>query len=239
MQSKIIILNSSDISVSMGNKCIDRAKQFGVNLTKFDAIHGAEAPAIIEELGLRQYKFKMKGGRLGVLGCFLSHYFLWLECIEADEPYMIFEHDSYMLRSLPDGVLDLFTGILKLDHLNPYVGSYTTDINKQSNDQQQVWSLNDVEDFDPKFVLGTGKRYSKGGYGYIIKPDAARGIVNEVLEYGFRPADHQLHTSQEYNVDVQHILPSIVRIHPEYSENDLMKSASLTRNLEANSTQSQ
>jgi len=101
MQSKIIVLGSSDISVSMGKKCIARAKDFDVELEIFDAIHGEDAPEVIKELGLRQYRAKMKGGRLGVLGCFLSHYFLWHECVEANEPFMIFEHDAYMLRPLP------------------------------------------------------------------------------------------------------------------------------------------
>ena len=75
MKTKIIVLQSSEISVSMGNKCIARAKEFGIDAEVSNGVHGADAPDILKGLGLRQYKPKMKGGRLGVLGCFLSHYF--------------------------------------------------------------------------------------------------------------------------------------------------------------------
>ena len=231
MQSKIIVLGSSDISVSMGAKCIARAKEFGVELEIFDAIHGADAPEIIKELGLRQYKAKMKGGRLGVLGCFLSHYFLWKECIATQEPFMIFEHDAYMLRPLPKKVLKLFPDILKRDYLNPYDKTYNKEIEEQKDNQQRVWSLHDREEHG-KHIHSHGL-YSIGGYGYIIKPHAAQHILDQINIYGFLPADQQIYTSK--HVDVHHVEPSVVRIHPEYQDDQSMKTLSLTRNLEANS----
>ena len=190
MQNKIIVLGSSDISVSMGEKCIARAKEFGVRLDIFNAIHGADAPEIIEELGLHQYRAKMKGGRLGVLGCFLSHYFLWHECVKANEPFMIFEHDAYMLRPLPKRVLKLFPDILKLDSLDPYRDTYDADLDAQGR-EDTIWSLHDRLDHG-KHIHNKGL-YSIGGYGYIIKPHAAEHLIEKVSVNGFRPADHQIH----------------------------------------------
>ena len=120
MKTKIIVLQSSEISVSMGAKCIARAKEFGIDAEMSNGVHGADAPDILKGLGLQQYKPKMKGGRLGVLGCFLSHYFLWKDCCKDNEPYMIFEHDAYMLRPLPDNILLwLATGLARASPLPP------------------------------------------------------------------------------------------------------------------------
>jgi len=230
MQNKIIVLGSSEISVSMSEKCIARAKEFGFKLDIFNAIHGADAPEIIKELGLRQYRAKMKGGRLGVLGCFLSHYFLWHECVEAREPFMIFEHDAYMLRPLPKKVLKLFPDILKLDSLDPYRDTYNADLDAQGR-EDTIWSLHDRLDHG-KHIHNKGL-YSIGGYGYIIKPHAAKHLIEKVSLNGFRPADHQIHTTDK--IDIHHIAPSVVRIHADYAADSAMKTMSLTRNLEANS----
>jgi GR25 family glycosyltransferase involved in LPS biosynthesis len=228
MKTKIIVLESNEHSATMGQKCISRAKEFGISPEIFSAVDGRDAPAILEELGLRQYKFKMKGGRLGVLGCFLSHYFLWCECVEADEPFMILEHDAYMLRPLPEDIMDRFTDILKLDYLNPYSKMYNNHIVQQQDIEEEIWSLHDREDHG-KFVHSQGL-YSMGGYGYIVKPHAALHLVGETKMHGYRPADHMLYTTEF--TDIQHIKPSIVRIHPEYIEQNAMKTLSLTRNLE-------
>jgi len=230
MKTKIIVLPSSEISVSMGNKCIARAKDFGVDAEVSNGTHGADAPEIIKSLGLRQYRPKMKGGRLGVLGCFLSHYFLWKECVEANEPYMIFEHDAYMLRPLPDNILDLFPDILKLDSLDPYRDTYNAELNAQDR-EDTIWSLHDRLDHG-KHIHNKGL-YSIGGYGYIIKPHAAEHLIEKVSENGFRPADHQIHTTDK--IDIHHIAPSVVRIHADYTDHSAMKTMSLTRNLESNS----
>jgi len=94
-----------------------------------------------------------------------------------------------------------------------------------------VWSLHDREEHG-KHIHSHGL-YSIGGYGYIIKPHAAQHILDQINIYGFLPADQQIYTSK--HVDVHHIAPSVVRIHPEYQDDQLMKTLSLTRNLEANS----
>jgi GR25 family glycosyltransferase involved in LPS biosynthesis len=230
MKTKIIVLQSSEISVSMGAKCIARAKEFGIDAEVSNGVHGADAPDILKGLGLQQYKPKMKGGRLGVLGCFLSHYFLWEECCKVNEPYMIFEHDAYMLRPLPDNVLDLFPDILKLDSLDPYRDTYDAELDAQSG-EDTIWSLHDRLDHG-KHIHSKGL-YSIGGYGYIIKPHAAEHLIEKVSVNGFRPADHQIHTTDK--IDIHHIAPSVVRIHADYAAHSAMKTMSLTRNLEANS----
>lgn len=214
----------------MGAKCIARAKEFDIDAEVFNGIHGTDAPEIIADLKLRQYRPKMKGGRLGVLGCFLSHYFLWVECVTTNVPYMILEHDAYMLRPLPKKVLKLFPDVLKLDSLDPYKDTYTADLDAQPKDLR-IWSLHERKEHG-KHEHARGL-YSLGGYGYIIKPHAAAEIIEQCNRFGFRPADHQIHTTDKINI--HHIAPSVVRIHKDYENHTAMKSMSLTRNLENNS----
>lgn len=230
MRTRIIVLQTSDISRSMGAKCIARAKEFGIDAEIFEGIHGADAHAILTDLRLRQYKPKMKGGRLGVLGCFLSHYFLWQECYKKQEPMMILEHDAYMLRPLPKKILKRFPDVLKLDSLDPYRDTYSTELKKQSQ-ELRIWSLHERKEHG-KYQHYRGL-YSIGGYGYIIKPHAALEILTQCRMFGFRPADHMIHTTKK--IDVHHISPSVVRIHEDYTNHEAMKSMSLTRNLEKNS----
>ena len=230
MKTKIIVLHSSEISQSMGAKCKARAEHFGLEVEIFNGIDGRDAHNILFDLKLRQYKPKMKGGRLGVLGCFLSHYFLWCECVESKQPYMILEHDAWMLRPLPKKVLKRFPDVLKLDSLDPYRSTYSKELQAQS-EELKIWSLHERLDHG-KHKHGKGL-YSIGGYGYIIKPHAAAHIIEQCHAYGFRPADQQLHTTSK--IDIHHVAPSIVRIHKDYINLNTMREMSLTRNLEKNS----
>ena len=214
----------------MGAKCIARAKEFGIDAEVFNGIDGRDAHDILLYLKLRQYKPKMKGGRLGVLGCFLSHFFLWQECVSNNEPYMILEHDAYMLRPLPKKILKRFPDVLKLDSLDPYRDTYNNELASQT-EELRIWSLHERKEHG-KYQHSRGL-YSIGGYGYIIKPHAAHEIITQARLFGFRPADHMLYTTDK--IDIHHIAPSIVRIHQDYLNHSAMKAMSLTRNLEKNS----
>ena len=74
-------------------------------------------------------KYKFKKGRAGVFGCFLSHYYLWKQCVEDNVPYLILEHDGYFLRPLPKDILEKFEDVLKLDGLDPYSKQYDSFFN--------------------------------------------------------------------------------------------------------------
>ena len=51
----------------------------------------------------------------GEVGCFLSHYRLWEQCIAKNEPFLIFEDDVVVERPLPDDLVEQAgTGILFL-----------------------------------------------------------------------------------------------------------------------------
>jgi glycosyl transferase family 25 len=224
MKSFIIRLKNNLISEKYATECVNQAATFGVEVNYFDAINGLEYLGHLEKLKIFP-KYKFKKGRAGVFGCFLSHYYLWKKCMEDGIPYLILEHDGYFVRPLPDDVLDRFDDVLKLDGENPFSKDYDQIINSQN---AQTTSIQKYNNPDAKFLHKneTGN-YMRGAYGYIIKPHAAKIIVDWISVNGFVPADNQLGDAL---VDIQVTVPSVVRLHPAY--NNRIRELSLTSNPE-------
>ena len=224
MKSFIIRLKNNLISEKYATECVNQAATFGVEVNYFDAINGLEYLGHLEKLKIFP-KYKFKKGRAGVFGCFLSHYYLWKKCMEDGIPYLILEHDGYFVRPLPDDVLDRFDDVLKLDGENPFSKDYDQIINSQN---AQTTSIQKYNTPDAKFLHKneTGN-YMRGAYGYIIKPHAAKIIVDWISVNGFVPADNQLGDAL---VDIQVTVPSVVRLHPAY--NNRIRELSLTSNPE-------
>lgn len=229
MKAFIIRLKNNPISEKYADLCVSQAKRFGIDVIYFDGINGLEYPQHLDRLGIRP-RYKFKKGRAGVFGCFLSHYYLWLQCAAGNEPFVILEHDGYFIRLLPDGILDTFSGVLKLDNLDPYSKHYDTAViadldqpvvvSKYHNSQAKT--LNSGSDFVGK--IGTGN-YIRGAYSYIIKPQAAQQLIDWIKSNGFVPADQQIGDAV---VDIQVTVPAIVRLHPDY--HNRIKEISLTGN---------
>jgi glycosyl transferase family 25 len=223
MKSFIIRLKDNSISETHAKECIDQAAKFGISVNYFDAINGLEYPKHLDILKISP-RYKFKKGRAGVFGCFLSHYYLWQQCVKDNVPYIILEHDGYFIKPLPANVLDQFTDVLKLDNNDPYSKGYNRVIEQETNNPVTVEKYQNPA---PKFLEKnqTGN-YMKGAYGYIIKPHAAERILKWISENGFVPSDQQI---GDAIVDIKVIHPTVVRLHPNYfrKTGDL----SLTANL--------
>ena len=116
MKTYIIRLKDNPISEKYATECVDQAATFGIEVNYFDAINGLEYLDHLDKLKILP-KYKFKKNRIGVYGCFLSHYYLWNQCVEDNIPYTILEHDGYFINPMPDDVLENFTDVLKLDNL--------------------------------------------------------------------------------------------------------------------------
>ena len=131
---------------------------------------------------------------------------------------MILEHDGYFIKPLPDNILDTFTDVLKLDTLDPFSKQYNNLITEQQSQPLVIskYYNSQAKTVDPTLNWGekikTGN-YIRGAYSYIIKPHAAKKIINWIDENGFVPADQQIGDSV---VDIQVVTPTIVRLHPDY-----------------------
>lgn len=223
MQARIIRVKGIGLSEQLAQSCIEQAKQFGINVVAVDGINGLEYQSHLDRLQIKPLK-KFKKGRPGVYGCFLSHYYLWKECADSTEPYLILEHDGWFVRPLPNDIMLQFDHVLKLDAVNPYSITYPQTLEQQSNLSTTIYTIKheDSAVADPVY-------YSRGAYAYIIKPTAAKLIINWIEQYGFLPADQQLRLDI---CDIKTITPTVVRLHPYfYNEGDIKKN-SLTRNTD-------
>ena len=128
MKTYIIRLKNNPISEKYATECVNQAKTFGIDVDYFDAINGLEYASHLEKLNIHP-KYKFKKGRAGVYGCFLSHYYLWQQCVADNVPYCVLEHDGYFIKPLPVDILNQFTDVLKLDGENPFSKDYDQIIN--------------------------------------------------------------------------------------------------------------
>ena len=106
----------------------------------------------------------------GEVGCFLSHWHLWNKCIEKNEPIIVLEDDAILT--------DKFNveEISKLKYDFVYLGWKEMDKSKEINDDLVI----------PVYPYWT--------LAYMIRPEAARVLVNDVIKCNIIPVDEYLPT---------------------------------------------
>ena len=227
----IIRLSTNEHSCKMAKECKDQAKKFGIEAQYFEAINGKDVERHYIETGVPRPAKALKKGRIGVLGCFFSHYYLWQNCVQQNIPHLILEHDGYIIREIPKNICSQFTDILKLDRCDPFSSTYNSVIEKE---KEYPLSIEKYINQSPKAIhkIGTGN-YFKGAYSYIIKPNGAKKLITFIHKNengkGHRPADQQI---GDGIMDTWTTVPTLARLHPFYSEGTNLKTASLTGNPE-------
>jgi hypothetical protein len=117
MKNFIIILKNNKTSEFYGNNAIESGRKYNWALERFDAVNGKEVSLSDYNLKptISSKKCNFAFNRTGVVGCFLSHYNLWLKCLELNEVIGIFEHDVIFQKSFSDNIK--FDEVLRLDQL--------------------------------------------------------------------------------------------------------------------------
>lgn len=133
-----------------------KMQEWGLSFEFFDA---AEGRARLDELGLRvddEYVNKRRGYPLtdGEVGCYLSHFSLWLRCVERNSSIIVLEDDALVL----DGFSDIYQ---KLDE---YGFDYIK-LEKRSTGNPINEDL---------MLLDSNK---SGTVGYFIRPKAAKKLI--------------------------------------------------------------
>ena len=208
----------------MAQECYEQAVKFSLQPEFFKAINGHDSESHYSSTGIKRLG-KFKKNRLGVTGCFFSHYYLWKKCVTLNEPIIILEHDGYVIRNITSDLLDTFNDVLKLDRLDPFSVNYNEKIEKEKNVEIRVTDYKYNNHKVLKVGLGD---YFKGAYSYIIKPQGAKKIIQHIKINGHRPADQQINSSI---VELKTTVPTVARLHPFYSIGNNINSASLTKHL--------
>ena len=120
MKAYVITIRDHDYSEACADRCIASAAKLGLEVEKFDAIGKHAARALMgarglewtwpnveaqtcSHTGLKQFPYSTKDPNARI-GCALSHYELWVGCVESKEPTMILEHDAVFVGEGPVGV---------------------------------------------------------------------------------------------------------------------------------------
>jgi GR25 family glycosyltransferase involved in LPS biosynthesis len=119
--------------------------------------------------------------------CSISHMRLWKECADSDETIMILEHDAIFMRQFKEEFLKEFTG--GACGLNSPLGAtrkanifYKKLLEMPQYGCYPVPTVNDVKDMPcPQGLAGNSA--------YLIKPYAARELLDFTKKYGVWPND--------------------------------------------------
>ena len=175
MKAFIIYLKEVQSTVDSALECKHTCREHGLDGWLMEGFTPSRADAFIKANNLKAYLpgpklYKIKWQKGGVRGCMISHYHAWKKCIELDEKIVVLEHDS---RVISETYTEDFQDVLHLDGYRWEADPY----------QDQVPF---VEDF---VHVRKGENQLKGTYGYVIKPHAAKRLVQGAHEDGLTASD--------------------------------------------------
>jgi GR25 family glycosyltransferase involved in LPS biosynthesis len=204
MKSYIIAIPDHNESQMAADKCIQSSKdlQNDFEITKFNAITPKDVDKLLKEFQIKwnyPWEGKVTDFSTGLtksaystnnpkarIACSLSHYKLWKECSEADEPYLILEHDSIFIRQINYHMINRSLKLI-ISLNNPRFATrravdYLNSIKTSAPDKFGVVFAPSVD--DPSIPQGL-----PGNSSYIIKPSGAKKMLKLVEEYGLWPND--------------------------------------------------
>ena len=200
MKAFVITLKDHEYSERKAQRCIDSGKNIGKievyksygvpkNMArrvmeshelKWTWAHNNEAPAICPITRLHQRPY-YSANLDAKIGCAMSHYTLWKQCVILDEPILILEHDAVFVREFPE--FD-FKGICQIN--DPKGGG------KNGSKLSNLMTKRGVIGVQPSTPNTTNKMVPDGLAGnsaYVIKPFAAQELIDKYHELGIWPND--------------------------------------------------
>jgi GR25 family glycosyltransferase involved in LPS biosynthesis len=235
---------------TLADVCIESCKANNILVEKFGIFHGFVEHLTNNNLKLPEDNltfgcyFKIQPDlyfdtytdvplvRLGVIGCFLSHFYLWKKCIELNEPILILEHDAEIIRNI-DWLNELDNSDWDMIHLDPCISYLLEGFDQYGSTPylECVAKINPetgILPLDPnhscRFDLPGFGFHMSGTYGYIITPRGASKVVEWVLANHVMPSDICLNGNR-LNVGVT--TNSYVKIQDRMSHNPFAQSSTL------------
>ena len=167
---KSFIIHLSKVKTSLESALETKAglENIGIVSELFEGSYGPEIEKQFNEEGrefhcVEGIKINRKTAGTGAKGVFHSHYRLWQICVDLNEPIMVFEDDTILLRQFKP---------IDFDEVLILSINYDWDMSliwKQFLEETN--SLNEAQDYTSPFMPGTS--------GYIIKPIAAKKLLEE------------------------------------------------------------
>lgn len=200
MLDAYIIYNPDSLkSIESSDFCKSTAEKFDLNVIKFPGVYGNLFKLMDQENIILPVVKKMRddgfvdqwlGPKLGMIGCALSHYFLYKKILETNKPSLILEHDAQVLQD----VNELIPHLNECIHLdiarNLDMPEYSLFENANSN------QIIEMVDYKKRIVdsFVWKKNWIRGTHGYLISPAGADKIVKWIKEYFLLPPDWVLNS---------------------------------------------
>jgi GR25 family glycosyltransferase involved in LPS biosynthesis len=183
MKAFVISLSKIKTSIDSANDVLLKLSEYGFDSKLFEGTYGNDAVELFDRTNRRIHDTTVgenfKHSSPGVKGCFHSHYRLWQQCVELNEDIAIFEDDVVFYRS--------YTPVKFNEVL---VVSINYDWKICAGEYKHLLELTskDIEALDFKGF------YMPGCSGYIIKPNAAKKLI-ETYQNSFLPADWAINSA--------------------------------------------
>ncbi len=171
----LITLTGLPLSVAAAERCLESAKRHGEDhdLEIVPAIDKFQSRDFFTRHGLTWNRRSSNFDPLAGMGCFSSHFKLWLRCMELGEPIVALEHDAVFRAPLPALRFKHVIMLGKPLFLNPSKLALIKAIG--AHKQREV--------FHPwNFLMGT--------HCYAIAPEGACRLVEAARRQLLPPVDH-------------------------------------------------
>lgn len=201
MKAYVICVRGNATSEKGADVCISSSKKVENNfeIELFDAVTPAMANTVMFGNGLK-WKYPWQGKETDLktgliksayqtqvkenrIACAMSHWLLWHQCVKADKPFLILEHDAVFIERLD------YNSILKSNF--DIVG-----INSPASATRRAHVFHDIVQAKPAWIqpVPTVDEFNvpqglAGNSAYIIKPTGAQNLLNASKEHGLWPND--------------------------------------------------
>jgi GR25 family glycosyltransferase involved in LPS biosynthesis len=112
------------------------------------------------------------------IACALSHYSLWIKCVELNEPILILEHDALFIEKLNiDFLVDSTYQIIGIN--NP-LGSTRKSVLYNSLIRSNIEEIQPIPVIDDDEI----PQGLAGASAYFVKPDGCKEVIEKIKEVG-------------------------------------------------------
>jgi len=175
----------------------NRLDELGVNFEFFDAIDGHAEPP--HPLFSKYDYFKrlwLTNGRQpskGEMGCYASHYSLWLKCVEQQEPILVIEDDAFVNSNMVEQLENITTAVNQFGFLRLEAPSSKCKLfSKEKCDDYEVLFMDNNFDGTRSYALtpAVAKRFILSSDKWCMPVDNFIGslYLHHVPSYLFTPA---------------------------------------------------
>jgi len=190
LKAYIITIKGNELSEESAKKTLESAIVAGLDA---EIWYGIDKYTAVEELKNLGLQVNNKDGLItnysyldATIGCFLSHYYLWVKSVQEKQRFVILEHDVKFTDKFEDR--KSAPGTFNLMNIGkPLWGEWT-------NADGQLMEANSVDNL-------------AGSHAYIINPIIARKLIESAKESGVIPTDKHISNANLWPSMIEDVKP--------------------------------